>query len=66
MATWKKQKFKDISTKIRNNPKLLFNEVNKFTQSSADLSDQIPLDQWYVHFTSVFSSISPSTELSYR
>ena len=55
-----------ISTKIRNSPKVLFNEVNKLTQPSADLSDQVPLDQWYAHFTSVFSSISPSTKLSYR
>ena len=66
VATWKKQQVKDISTKIRNNPKLLYNEVNRLTQSSADLSDQIPLEQWYGHFTSVFSSNPPSTELSYR
>ena len=66
MAAWKKQQVKDISTKIKNNPKLLYNKVNKLTQSSADLSDQIPLDQWYVRFTSVFSSNLLSTESSYR
>ena len=57
---------KYINQKIRNNPKLLYNEVNRLTQSSADLSDQIPLEQWYGHFISVFSSNPPSTELSYR
>ena len=29
VATWKKQQVKDIPTKIRNNPKLLYNEVNR-------------------------------------